>query len=156
MYFEIIGELSAVETIATGSGIRELARLRKRYGRGRWRKRKRIARVRLASDEIILAELHRYEATGDWQARVQDQTISVRATHMARTSKELVICVKNEGYSVSLERRMLYVALPDAKAAEHGQLRVIDESGEDYLYPREFFVAIELPQPLRRRVLHAA
>jgi len=75
---------------------------------------------------------------------------------MARTSKELVICVKNEGYSVSLERRKLYVALPDAKAAEHGQLRVIDESGEDYLYPREFFVAIELPQPLRRRVLQAA
>ena len=75
---------------------------------------------------------------------------------MARTSKELVICVKNEGYSVSLERRKLYVALPDAKAAEHGQLRVIDESGEDYLYPREFFVAIELPQPLRRRVMQAA
>ena len=75
---------------------------------------------------------------------------------MARTSKELVICVKNEGYSVSLERRKLYVALPDTKAAEHGQLRVIDESGQDYLYPREFFVAIELPQPLRRRVLQAA
>ena len=75
---------------------------------------------------------------------------------MARTSKELVICVKNEGYSVSLERRKLYVALPDARAAEHGQLRVIDESGEDYLYPREFFVAIELPQQLRRRVLQAA
>ena len=64
MYFEIIGELSAVETIATGSGIRELARLRKRYGRGRWRKRKGIARVRLPSGEIILAELHWYEATG--------------------------------------------------------------------------------------------
>ena len=75
---------------------------------------------------------------------------------MARTSKELVICVKNEGYSVSLERRKLYVALPDAKAAEYGQLRVIDESGQDYLYPREFFVAIELPQTLRRRVLQAA
>jgi len=64
VYFEIIGELSAVETIATGSGIRELARLRKRYGRGRWRKRKGIARVRLPSGEIILAELHWYEATG--------------------------------------------------------------------------------------------
>jgi len=49
VYFEIIGELSAVETIATGSRIRELARLRKRYGRGRWRKRKGIARVRLPS-----------------------------------------------------------------------------------------------------------
>ena len=64
MYFEIIGELSAVETIATGSGIRELARLRKRYGRGRWRKRKGVARVRLPSGEIVLAELHWYEATG--------------------------------------------------------------------------------------------
>ena len=63
MYFEIIGELSAVETIAAGSGIRELARLRKRYGRGRWRKRKGVARVRLPSGEIVRAELHWYEAT---------------------------------------------------------------------------------------------
>jgi hypothetical protein len=64
VYFEIIGELSAVETIAAGSGIRELARLRKRYGRGRWRKRKGIARVRLPSGEVFRAELHWYEATG--------------------------------------------------------------------------------------------
>jgi hypothetical protein len=64
VYFEIIGELSAVETIATGSGIRELARLRKHYGRGRWRKRKGIGRVRLHTGEIVLAELHWYEATG--------------------------------------------------------------------------------------------
>jgi len=75
---------------------------------------------------------------------------------MARASKGLVICVKNEGYSVSLERRKLYVALTDAQASKHGQLRVIDESGEDYLYPQEFFVSVELPQPLRRRVLQAA
>jgi hypothetical protein len=64
VYFEIIGELSAVETIATGSGIRELPRLRKLYGRGRWRKRKGIAQVRLAFGEIVRAELHWYEATG--------------------------------------------------------------------------------------------
>jgi hypothetical protein len=64
VHFEIIGELSAVETIATGSGIRELARLRKRYGRGRWRKRKGIAQVRLSSGEIVRAELHWYEASG--------------------------------------------------------------------------------------------
>jgi hypothetical protein len=57
VYFEIIGVLSAVETIATGSGIRELVRLRKSYGRGRWRKRKGIARVRLPAGEIVLAEL---------------------------------------------------------------------------------------------------
>jgi len=64
VYFEIIGELSAVETIAVGSGIREIARLRKRHGRGRWRKRKGIASVRLPGGEIVLAELHWYEATG--------------------------------------------------------------------------------------------
>jgi hypothetical protein len=64
VYFEIIGETSSVETIATGSGIRELARLRKFYGRGRWRKRKGIAHNRLLHGEIALAEVHWYEATG--------------------------------------------------------------------------------------------
>lgn len=64
MHFEILGEIWAVETIATGTGIREIARLRKRYGRGRWRKRKGIAEIRLAGGEIVAAELHWYEATG--------------------------------------------------------------------------------------------
>jgi len=64
--------------------------------------------------------------------------------------------VKNDGYAVSLERRKLYVAFADAQAAKHGQLRIVDESGEDYLYPQELFVAVELPQSLRRRVLQAA
>jgi len=64
MRFEILGELSEIETFASGSGIREVARLRKVYGRGRWRKRKGIARVRLGDGSIHLAELHWYEATG--------------------------------------------------------------------------------------------
>ncbi len=64
MHFEILGDLANIETIATGSGIREIARLRKRYGRGRWRKRKGIADVRLRSGEIARAEVHWYEATG--------------------------------------------------------------------------------------------
>ena len=75
---------------------------------------------------------------------------------MATRTSGLVICIRNDGYAVSLERRKLYVALHDAKAAKHGQVRVIDESGEDYLYPEEFFVPVELPQSLRRRVLQAA
>jgi len=64
VYFTIIGEISAVETIATSSGIRELARLRRTYGRGRWRKRKGIARVRLSDGDVVIAEVHWYEATG--------------------------------------------------------------------------------------------
>lgn len=62
MQFEILGEIANAETIATGSGIREIARLRKLYGRGRWRKRKGIARVRLRNGEVVTAEIHWYEA----------------------------------------------------------------------------------------------
>jgi len=64
VYFRILGEITDVETIATGSGIRELARLWRRYGRGRWRKRKGTAQVELAGGVIRLAELHWYEAAG--------------------------------------------------------------------------------------------
>jgi hypothetical protein len=64
MLFELLSDISDIETFATGSGIREIARLRRIYGRGRWRKRKGIARVRLSDGSIHLAELHWYEATG--------------------------------------------------------------------------------------------
>ena len=64
MYFQILSEITDVETIATGSGVRELARLRRRYGRARWRKRKGVAQVELASGTVRLAELHWYEASG--------------------------------------------------------------------------------------------
>ena len=64
MHFRVVGQIEQIETFATGSGIRELARLRKIYGRGRWRKRKGVATVRLSDGTIRLAELHWYEATG--------------------------------------------------------------------------------------------
>ena len=64
MYFEIVGDITRVETVATGTSIREIARLRKLYGRGRWRKRKGIARVRLEDGAILVAEVHWYEAHG--------------------------------------------------------------------------------------------
>ena len=75
---------------------------------------------------------------------------------MAKAAKRLVICVDNSGYEVSLERRKIYVSIRDAKAESLGQLRVIDESGEDYLYPKKVFVEVALPRPIRRAVLHAA
>jgi hypothetical protein len=64
MRFEILGEISEIETFATGSRIREIARLRRNYGRGRWRKRKGTARVRLSDGSIHVAEVHWYEAAG--------------------------------------------------------------------------------------------
>jgi len=64
MRFEIIGEITNIETIAVGKAIRELARLRKRYGPGRWRKLKGVAMIRLPSGRIRQAEIHWYEAHG--------------------------------------------------------------------------------------------
>jgi hypothetical protein len=64
MPFEIVGEIAQIETIAIGTAIRELARLRRVYGRGRWRKRKGVALIRLRSGTVRKAELHWYEAHG--------------------------------------------------------------------------------------------
>ena len=64
MKFEIVGKIEQQETFTTGSAIRELARLRRVYGKGRWRKRKGIAEVRFEDGSIRRAEIHWYEATG--------------------------------------------------------------------------------------------
>ncbi len=64
--------------------------------------------------------------------------------------KQFVICIRNEGYEVSLEPRKVYKVLPDAFAGRHGLLRVVDESGEDYLYPEAFFMPIEVPKAVEK------
>ena len=67
--------------------------------------------------------------------------------------RRLVLCLQNTGYEVALERRKIYQLVPDRRAAAHKQLSVIDESGEDYLYPESYFAPITLPLSLRRAVL---
>jgi len=71
-------------------------------------------------------------------------------------SKQLVVCVNNDGYPVSLEKRKIYVALRDPEAEKRGLLRIIDESGGDYLYRKTFFRSIALPQSIKKAVLAAA
>jgi hypothetical protein len=76
---------------------------------------------------------------------------------MAKTqSKQLVVCLRNNDYQASLEKRKIYVSLRDPSAEKRGLIRVIDESGEDYLYPRIFFRSIVLPQSLKRALMAAA
>ena len=70
--------------------------------------------------------------------------------------REFVVCVRNTGYPVSLELRKIYEVLPDPDASTHGLIRVIDESGEDYLYPNNFFVRIDLSRPVETAILRAA
>lgn len=67
---------------------------------------------------------------------------------MTDKSKHFVVCIRNEENEHSLDLRKIYEVLDDAKAETHGMVRVIDEEGEDYLYPRTWFLPIELPQNL--------
>jgi len=71
-------------------------------------------------------------------------------------SHQLVICVKNEDYTASLEKRKIYEAIPDKAAEKHAQIRVIDESGEDYLYPQDYFIPVSLPKNVEEAVIKAA
>ena len=66
--------------------------------------------------------------------------------------RKFLLCVDNEGYEASLEVRKLYEKLPDREAERLNQVRIIDESGEDYLYPARFFVPIGLPMETRERI----
>ena len=71
-------------------------------------------------------------------------------TARTRKKKSFVVCLSNEGYGASLEPRKIYVAIRDAAAERNGLLRVIDESGEDYLYSRERFAPLKLPRGLQQ------
>ena len=68
----------------------------------------------------------------------------------------LVICIDNEGYEASLDRRKIYVMQRDPAAEKSGHIRVVDESGEDYLYPKDMFVELDLPLAKRKAVLAVA
>ena len=69
-----------------------------------------------------------------------------------RTYK-FVVCIRNDDYPASLETKKLYEAVPDAEARKQGQIRVIDESGEDYLYPEDYFSPVKLPKATKELLI---
>ena len=66
---------------------------------------------------------------------------------------KFVICIKNEGYEASLEKGKVYRVLDDEKSSRHHFIRLIDESGEDYLFPEEFFIPIKLPKAVQKALI---
>ena len=69
---------------------------------------------------------------------------------------KFLLCVDNEGYEASLEVRKLYERVPDKEADRHNQVRIIDESGEDYLYPSKFFASVKLSMQTKNRIVEKA
>src|SRR5712692_2599802 len=90
-------------------------------------------------------------ASAGRKSSVRDMSTSERKRPRRGTS--FAVCIQNTGYPASLELHKIYRVLPDQNAAAEGDLRVIDESGEDYLYPAEWFAAVELPRRVRTSLL---
>jgi hypothetical protein len=81
---------------------------------------------------------------------------STRTRKAAAERRQFAVCVDNSGYEVSLERNKIYVVLPDKDAERDGDLRVVDESGEDYLFSADRFVAIDVPAAVKASLLKAS
>ncbi len=73
-----------------------------------------------------------------------------------RNEAEFAVCLRNEGYAASLEVHKIYRILPDPGAEKDGDLRIVDESGEDYLYPKDWFVLIDVPEAVEASLLRTA
>lgn len=76
-----------------------------------------------------------------------------RRSTRRRPTPRFVVCIENTGYPASLELHKIYRIVADADAARDGDVRIVDESGEDYLYPAEWFVAVELPRRVKGSLL---
>lgn len=81
---------------------------------------------------------------------------STRPRASTTSRHQFAVCVDNDGYEASLERNKIYVVLPDKNAGKDGDIRVVDESGEDYLFSADRFVAIDVPAAVRASLLKAS
>ena len=154
MHFEIVGDIIQVETIAVGRRLRDLPRLQRTYGRGQWRKLKGIALIRVRTEKY-----ERRSCTGMRRMALVERKSNASATltragkKRRRSAVEFAVCVNNSEYPASLELHKIYRVVADEEAPREGDLRIIDESGEDYLYPAEWFVPVELPPRVRGSLL---
>ena len=71
-----------------------------------------------------------------------------------RRGTSFAVCIRNEGYEAAIELRKIYQTVPDPESERHGLVRIIDESGEDYLYPDGFFLSVVLPPVIRRALIN--
>ena len=72
---------------------------------------------------------------------------------MSNKGRQFAVCIRNEEHEESLELRKIYEVLDDPNAAKHNMIRVIDEEGEDYLYPRDWFLPIDLPDKIEQAIV---
>ncbi|MDO9128679.1 MAG: hypothetical protein Q7U34_02320 [Anaerolineales bacterium] len=158
MQFEIIGDIANIETIAAGSSIRILPLLHKRYGPGRWRKLKGVATVRLFDSTVRIAEVRWFEAHGIGRRKMRiKRFLDLLSMNMnkQKPTPHFAICINTDDPDL-LTPRTVYKILPDESAAKSNYVRVIDNEGEDYLSPADYFVFVDFPQAIQRTLLRVS
>jgi hypothetical protein len=151
--FKIIGRISDVETITSGKGIQEAASITKVVWRTPLEEAERNGNGQAGRWYDVLCGSALVRGARYWCKRTKDQADP--GNPMKRSEPQFVVCVKNKGYAASLELRKLYRVVADEAATKLHQIRVIDESGEDYLYPEEYFVPVDLPHSAEKAILRA-
>lgn len=154
MKFQVVGSITEAEVLAAGLGVRIRSYLRKAYGGARWRKMKGIATVRLPNGALRTVELHWYEAHGIGKEGFEDQALFGRV--MKSPAKPFALCIDNSEYRASLVPGKVYRILRDSRAAKDDMVRIVDESGEDYLYHKDYFVFVDFPPAVKRKILALA
>ena len=152
MKFQLVSEIVEIELIAAGRSIREFKRLRKTYGGARWRKEQH--RFNFLMVRYIKLKFIGMRRTALAEKKPKSNGSSPRKKGPA--GSQYVVCVRNDNYPASLEPRKIYRLMRDSEASKLGMMRVIDESGEDYLYPEDHFVAIKLTPAVERLVRSAS
>jgi hypothetical protein len=89
-------------------------------------------------------------------ARKSSSASGTSTRRKSSPAPRFAVCIRNDGYEASLERNKIYAVLPDDDAEREGDLRVVDESGEDYLFSADRFVAIEVPSAVKASLLKAS
>jgi len=153
--FELLGRLAAIETVAAGRGIRDLARLRRLYGKGYWRKMKAPPESGCGTAGFDGRKSIGMKRTASVKKNSSASATSTRRK-TAATQRRVAVCIRNDGYEASLERNKSYAVLADDSAERDGDLRVVDESGEDYLFAADRFVSIDVPAAVRASLLKQA
>jgi hypothetical protein len=148
--------MGEIETIAAGRGIRDLP----------------TAPALVWQGLLEENERQHQNPTTEWPDSISRSSVGMKRTASAKKSSSasatsirrkavaaeprFAVCVRNDGYGTSLERNKIYPVLPDDDAERDGDLRVVDESGEDYLFSADRFVAIEVPSAVRASLLKAS
>jgi len=125
LMFTIVSKIDKIETVAVGNHIREIN-----------------------DGTICLAEIHWYEAHGIGKKEFKIKKFINGSIIM----KNFVICINNKDFEVSLEKKKLYEFLYDKESDKKNLIRIVDESGEDYLYPKDYFVPLDIPEILQKKL----